>query len=356
MLLPKNRDHRLWSAALTLGLLAALTACSPADGSEQTQQSATPPKTGIFGGGQGKILFIDDGARRIQQFDLKSRTISTLATPASVSEELFGGISRASNGNIAVLSGETMGYGGTTTITIFDASGKQISQMPSGIASIYVEDAAIISPDGGSVAVVGEGKMDQLRGDDNRWFLRVRILSVPSGTAKTINVIASDGDLPAQKPSLAWTQEGTLLLLTVNAVYKIDAATGSVAKLHSLSPILTEPKAAFVNGNDIWFDQKRGNTYGGTIWSIDLANGAQKQRSKRRNGYGQTSPAISPDGQWLLLQQGDTYSHAEGSVDADLTIAAIPLTNAPTGAGRDNAYLLDKQGGKIETSLRMIWY
>lgn len=362
-----TRRHALW---WTLAL--ATSGCGGGGGSTPTDDSssggATPPPpppppardpniaplTGTFGGGQGQILFVDDtlNAKSVRQIDLATRTVSTLATPVTGSSAgIEDGISRAANGRIAVLT--RVDTFDATSIVLLEADGTVALRVPTGVSSVYTRGPAVISPDAARVAFIGVGSMDVFSSDFND-YLRVYVLDVASGVFGQTNVLQSS-DLADPSPTLAWTPGGELLLLTNGGLFRIDPVQGGFVQLHVLDLAGPQGARASADGASLWFHQSRGNPFGGTIWSIEIASGALARRSLRSRGWGQHWPVISPDGQWMLAQEGIAFSTgSSGSVDYYAT--AVRVLDPPLDVGGVPDEILDSAGERLRAYGRMEWW
>ncbi|MFT4102221.1 MAG: hypothetical protein QM674_14525 [Burkholderiaceae bacterium] len=308
------------------------------------------PITGSFGGGQGRILFVGSD-KTFSEIDLTSRIVTKLVDIGGrYNAKIRGGLTRAGNGRIAVLV-DTGELDAQVEMRIYSAAGALELTHPGYFWGIHMKDGAAISPDGQYVAVVAIGPLD------NDWqndYMVVVLTRVESGERRLLLVEkAKDLDVT---PTLCWSPDNTLHLMTNTALYRIDGQTGGITKLHTLD--LAPPYASMVtaDGREIWFHQGRGNQYGGTIWSVDIASGQARRRSLRSAGWGQHCPVISPDGQWMLGQEGITKSDFATTIWVDMYITAIRVTDPPIDVHNLPDEVLDAAGAKLGSSSRMAWY
>lgn len=354
--------QRRSSLALLSGLLLGTAACGGGGGGGEEDSTPTnrggsggrspdaAPVSGSFGGGQGRILFVS-GDKTFHELDLASRRVTKLADIGGrYSAEIEGGLTRANNGRIAVMV-DTGELDLPVEIRIYSASGALEFTHPAYFWGIHSRDGAAISPDGQQVAVVGTAPLNDNWRVDN---LIVVLVEVASGRM-TLVVAESASELNLT-PTLCWSPDNTLYLLTEKALYRIDRQNGTATKVHAMD--LAPPYAAMVTANnrEIWFHQGRGNQYGGTIWSLDIASGQTRRRSLRSAGWGQHSPVLSPDGQWLLAQEGVSGSDYVSVYWIDYYITAIRLTDPPIDVHRFADEVLDAAGKKLGSKSRMVWY
>jgi hypothetical protein len=310
--------------------------------------SNTPPASGPFGGGQGKILFTEDKylAQSVLQLDLATRLISRLATPdTSAFATIIGGVSRANDGRFAVLS--SPGTLNTASIVIYDSVGNLTTRIATGYSYINSRDTAVISPDGSVVGFLVEGIK----------FLSVGLVNTSTKQIRIIELLATSSvnGLPANSPTAAWVGNTVLLVLTNRALYRIDTQLATFTKRFDLDLAAPQYSKLASDGRTLWFDQKKGNPYGKTAWSIDLETGDVVRRSLRSAGWGQAAPCLSPDGKWMLAQEGlATVSGSIGSVD--YTITATPISIPPIDTNNLPNEVLDSAGKKIRASEATVWF
>jgi hypothetical protein len=340
-----------------VGASPAPPASPPASVSSARNPNASPA-TGTFGGGQGKILFVeDDDGRTVKEIDLRTRQISTLVTPVSGVSYIRGGVSRAANGRFAVLMGESFSISKPAEIGVFDASGNTVKRVAPGLQVVYhpAQSGALIAPDGNKVAYIVSGFI-KLVGDARRDALvMVAVMDVGSGEVNYIEVLrAATSD--ASTPAIVWTPDSRqVLFLNRTSLRRIDVATSAVTKIHDLD--LSELGGAHLagDGRTLWFNQTRGNANGPTIWSMDIDKATLQRRSLATRHYGQYQPVLSPDGQWMLMQEGIAFSNgSSGFVTHYMT--AMRITDPPVDTGGLANEILDSTGKRFEAYFRMAWY
>lgn len=325
---------------------------APAPAPNRSRSPNAAPVAGAFGGGQGRIVYvtgvIDDDT--LYEMDLATRVVTKLVELPGVRLEIEGGVTRASNGRLAVLV-DTGNLDTPVEVRIYEPNGNLAFTHDGFFWGIHAKDGAAISPDGRHVAIVGIAPYN------NNWnidALTVVVNEVEAGNRKLIIVEQAD-DLGSPSPTLAWTPDNRLLLLTINSLYEIDIASGSATRRHTVDLAGASSAMVSADGREIWFVQGRGNQYGGTIWSLDLTSGQVRQRSTRSSGWGQHAPAISPDGQWMLASEG--VSGTDGAtIFLSFYITATRLTEPPTDVANFANEILDTAGKKIEGNQRMAWY
>lgn len=332
----------------------AVSPSPPAPGTPSDAGTRSPdaaPISGSFGGGQGRIVWVL-GVRNdaICEINLSTRVVSRLVELPGVRLKILGGVTRAANGRLAVLV-DTGTLDAPVQVRIYEPNGAQAFSHAGYFWGIHAKDGAAISPNGQYVAIVGIAPFDTSFQTDALTFV---LIEVETGQRRVMAVEIADelGDL---SPTLAWTPDNRLLLLTVNSLYEIDATTAEAVRRHAVD--LAGPSAAMVtaDGRELWFHQGRGNQYGGTIWSLDIASGEVRRRSLRSTGWGQHAPGISPDGQWMLGSEG--VSRTDGaSVFLSFYVTAVRLTDPPVDVAGLPDEVLDATGGKLQGTQRMAWY
>ena len=316
-----------------------------------------PPATGTFGGGQGRILFVAGGdrAKNVMQVDLATRQLTTLATiQGSVFRGLYGGVTRANDGSFVVVDYELTGP--LSNILHYAADGSLLRSYPTGARLL---NGAAISPDGRQVAFV-DSVLVKVR-DSYPFYEReycLFMLDLASGQiAET--VLIGHAEPPEDKISIraqaVWSPDGTLHVLASAGLYRIDRNTLAATRLHQ--PDIGNPYAVVPSpdGGSLWFHQGRGNPYGGTIWSIDIASGALSPRSIRSRSGGQYSPCFSPDGNWLLMQE-TSLTYLGIAIASYYYICAIRRTAEPIDTQDLRTAILDGGGNGFTASDRMVWY
>ncbi|MBK9946454.1 MAG: hypothetical protein IPP12_04610 [Nitrospira sp.] len=339
-----------------------------------------PPASGSFGGGQGKILFAEgiELPRSIAEFDLATRQVRTLVNYSQdyILKRVVGGVSRANDGSFVVV--RNPGPGASAVILHYQADGTRLhewtvpKQLTPGVPNLFglaesprnaFNEGGALSPDGKSIALA-----EITVGGDR---LEVAILDVQSGTWVFNDLLRANDDPPnktTMNPSTLWSPTGELYVLSTVGLHKVDRVTGVGTLVHPVP--LHSPHAPIMSsdGRTIYFEQLYGNPLGGTIWSMDVASGEPTRRSMRSIFGGQYSPTLSPNGEWLLMQEanliGSVFAPAPiftpnpliGAKATPLNISAIRLSETPIDTQNLNIWILDAAGQFHPANGRMAWY
>ena len=314
-----------------------------------------PPASGVFGGGEGKILFTESSS--VYRFDLLSRQLSRLGTYQKNTEDrLAGGITRASNGNFLVTTYSDLKY--RSRAWYCDSQGTLIRDLDLGTSTLW---GSALSPDGTTIALV------------NRWLdtsgvnwtpiYDVRLVDVATGAINDVRLIAAtDPNAPVRNyedsvmAQMVWAPDGTLYGLTSIGLYRVDRQAGRSVLLHSYLIGSTLNSFVHPNGREIWFSYADEEQKGTRVGSIDITTGVVTRRSASSSGLDEhRAPCLSPDQQWLLMQDVLTrYTGIGFSYTAH--VAAIRLQIPPIDQRGVPTEFRDAAGDKFTANGRMIWY
>lgn len=381
---------RLASALAMILIWVVLPGCGGDGGSDPTTVSQPPtqggpslsptpggnlpPLTGPFGGEQGKILFAEgvNLPTSISELDLATRQVRVLVDYSQTSfNRVVGGVSRANDGTFAVVRGP--GATEDPVILHYRADGvllhtwlvpriDELSGVPllSPLPRTAPAEGGALSPDGKFIAYVGISR-DRLRAE-------VVIRNVQDGPW----VIKDLPDAPPNKTTMhtstLWSPTGDLYVISEVGLHKIDRTTGLGTLLHPVTLFSPHAPVFSPDGHTIYFDQLSGNPRGGTIWSMDVTSGEITRRSMRSLYGEQYSPALSPDGQWFLMQEanliGSVFAPAPiftpnptiGSVSTPLNISAVRFSGTPIDTQSVDTGILDAAGQPHLANGRMVWY
>lgn len=335
-----------------------------------------PPATGSFGGGQGKILFAEGGLYpyAISEFDLATRQVRRLVDYSldNSLKPVLGGVSRANDGSFVVVRnpGFNIDPNVSAVILHYQADGTRLHEwtvppqpIPGNITwqRIAFNEGGALSPDGKSIALA-EITLGGAR-------LEVLILDVQSDKFSPPSYLLGENDAPPNKttlnPSTFWSPTGELYVLSTVGLHKVDRVTGVGTLVHAVS--LKEPHAPTMSsdGRSIYFSQCCGNPIGGSIWSMDVASGEVTRRSTRSVSGQQSSPALSPDGEWLLLQEAGSSAvlispglgpNPIGALGIPFNISAVRLSEPPIDTQSLNIWIVDAAGQPHFSQSRMVWF
>lgn len=379
--------QRLASFLIVMLLWTVLPGCSGDGSSDPTTVSQPPtqggpsptvggnlpPTTGTFGDGQGKILFVEGGGSYgISEYDLATRQVQRLNHAL---EQVFGGVSRANDGTFAIVRNH--GPGASMAILHHQADGTLLHKWsappqrtpgtegqpnPFGLndrpRNAFYEGGAL-SPDAKTIALAESTLLGKR--------LEVGILDVQSGTWVFKDLLGAS-DLPQDKSTLRastfWSPTGELYVLSDVGLHRIDRTTGEGTLVHGVK--LESPGAPVMSpdGRTIYFERFFGNSSGGTVWSMDVASGELTRRSIRSGDGKQFSPALSPDGQWLLMQEVGSGSYyippgplnPVGAGGIQFVISAVWLSDPPIDTQNLNVWIRDSTGQPLMGHGRMVWY
>lgn len=320
----------------------------------------TPPKSGAFGGGQGKILYVEAAstAKRVKEFDLATRQIRSVVSLDR--DNAFwgyrGGLSRASNGTFALIERNDALLSEIATIHVHRDDGslvRSFSLPDDGMTRVA------ISPSGRHVVHTWvDTRNATSRWTSDNYFFAVT-LDVETGERKEF-VLLDGGQSPSNKSGLSlsaspvWQSDSVLYVLFRGGYARVDVTSGKVTPV--LDEQMPSPSAVAVSpGRDeVWFQREKGNPYGPTIWSLSLVDGSLRQRTSRSKGGHQYAPAFSPDGQWLLLQEGHFLSPSVPVLWS--VLSAVRLTPEPVDTEGLDIWLPDATNDIVQASGNMAWY
>lgn len=312
--LPARRQARLKAILATLTILAVtvgLAGCGGGGGGGDDAGSTTNPASGgdlnppggNFGGGQGRILYVDKSIKHnIREFDLATRTERIFAqVDAAVTAEVYGGVSRSqASGRVAALvelravNGSIGVFGGTRT-QVYDASGRLLRSHDQEYGFKGLTSGAVLSRDGSRVAWGG-----YFAPAEGARHTRIFVLEVDSGRMTSFNFENVSG-LADQSAEPFWLPDGRLMILSDEGIYEVDSAFTSARKTINASlPGAGNPQLA-ADGRTLWFNQVAGGTRGSQIWTLDLTTLAMRHRYVDTDSYAMTAPTPSPDGRWVAI-------------------------------------------------------
>ncbi len=349
-------------------------------GPSPTVEGNVPPRTGTFGGGQGKILFAEGITLpwSISEFDLATRQVRTLVdyNQDFIIKRVVGGVTRANDGTFAVI--RNPGLNASMVILHYQADGTRLHewtvplQLIPGVSNTFglaerprnaFNEGGALSPDAKSIALV-EHTVEGAR-------LEVVILDMQSGAFRIRDLLGVN-DLPRDKTSLhastLWSPTGELYVISEVGLHKVDRATGAGTLVHPVT--LFEPRAPIMSADarTIYFDQHSGNPRGGTVWSMDVASGVLTRRSLRSVDGDQFSPTFSPDEEWLLLQEANlaasvfipnaifSQNPLIGSVSRPVPISAVRFSDPPIDTQNLKTVIEDASGKVHSANGRMVWF
>ena len=340
-----------------------------------TPERKAPEGNFPFGGGLGKIVFAEGMIlpKSISELDVATRRVRTLVKLGPPPSFVFvGGVTRANDGTFAVIGHDWTDLSRSSTIYHYELDGTLIRkwEVPRTIIAggvsmrrpLFTEGGAL-SPDAKSIALANKSVLADR--------LEVVILDVPSGNF-VIRDLLGPNDSPRDKTNLhastVWSPAGELYVISEVGLHRVDRATGAGTLMHPVT--LFHPRAPIMlpDARTIYFDQDFGNPHGGTIWSMDIASGEITRRSMRSGAGSQYSPTLSPDGEWLLLQEvdypGGVFVPAPifapnpliGAVAFPFVVSTVRLAEPPHDTQNLQAEIRDAAGKVHSAQGRMVWY
>lgn len=360
-----------WCAVLSVAL--AISGCGSgtegANTSSESPPQTTPPggnvpsASGTFGGGQGKVLFAEglNFPNSVSEFDLATRQVHTLAiVRPAISFAIDGGVTRANDGTFAVTGHDLSEPLAKTIVHHYQANGTFIRGW---ILDRAFFEGGALSPDAKSVALVQSTVFEDR--------LQIMILDLQSGKTVSGDLLGTN-DSPHNKADLhasaVWSPAGELYVISEVGLHRVDRLTGAATLVHAVS--LFHPRSPMMtpDARTIYFDQLSGNPRGGTIWSMELASGTLTRRSVRSKDGDQYSPTLSPDGEWMLLQEVNSAAGAiapapinapnplSGSLSVPFVVSAVRLSEPPPDTQNLLIKIVDVSGRAHSARGRMVWY
>ena len=215
-----------------------------------------------------------------------------------------------------------------------------------------------ISPDGRSIAYISP----RAWWDDNRVLTTVVYLGIID--TQTGNEIGEmllgpadpDGSNSAAGVAgrTAWSQDSTLYALIPGGLYRVDRITASPVKLHGMNEPSPGGLAVSPDGKQIWYESAEGSHEGRSLWSVDIASGARKQRVSRSRSGRVVGASFSPDGKWLMFIQERLFY--VGSVLIYPEVCSVRLSEDLIDTQDMEVYVLDVGGKRFESKGAVAWF
>ena len=327
-------------------------------GSNNTSGSTsgdTPPPSGMFGGGQGRILFVNGAS--VFEYDLATRQIKGLGTYRQAEGyDLVGGVTRANDGSFLVSDYKLSGN--NSRVYHCDSTGKVLHAYALKDRNVV---GVSLSPDGTRFAYVRTW-IDSSKFD---WMTmrECTIVDLATGGVTEIRLIQpTDPNAPQRnyedrvRQEMVWAPDGTLYGMTSIGLYRVDVAAGRSVLLHSFQ--IDTPVHPWVHpdGREVWFTYHDEPESGKRIGKVDIATGAFSKISASSDGLNDhVAPSLSPDRRWLLMQDviakynglGFTYYYHVG---------AIRFTDPPINQDGVPTEFKQANGEKFTAFGRMAWF
>ena len=297
--------------------------------------------------------------KSVKELDLASRQIRTVLTLQRDHAfwEYTGGVTHANNGTFALLDYNSALLSQISTIYIHRDDGSLVRSFPLKDDNM---PAVAISPSGQYVVYAWADTRNATSIWTNDNHLIAGVIDIASGEEREFTLL-DDDDSPSDKSRYSlttcpvWLSDSVFYVMFRGGYAQVDISSSSVARV--LDDKFPKPEVVSVgpNKDELWFQSPQGNRYGSTIWSISLADQTMKQRSMRsRSGY-QYAPAFSPDGQWMLMQQGEFLTNIVGS-GLSTVLGAIRVSREPIDTEGMDVAIRDVSGGPVLAMERMAWY
>ena len=327
---------------------------TPGEGQAGTG-SALPPRAGVFGGGQGRILYVQGGDRpqRVQEFDLATRQSRDVVAIARTQHHyLAGGVSRAQDGSFLVIDKVGASLDDRGWFYHCAADGTILHSFESPTTE---PQGATISPDGRLAAY---GMTTRIRGSD-KYEARVVIVELATGAARQGVVLGGDDEprdkiLNPPRARTVWASDGNLYVITRYGLFRIDPATAAATRLHSFRVYDTGAATISPDGATIWFESEGGTGGNPALWSVGVATGGPVRRVERSRTGLQYAPVVSPDGQWLLMQQVSSSWTGVGT-SAGYFVCAVRNATAPQDVESQDLRVFTAAGEGFTANGRMAW-
>ena len=364
---PVDSARRQFAKVMTTSVLG-LTACGGGGGASENRRSDTdidggqdggtnlPPRSGAFGGGQGKILFVQSGdfPQTVRLFDLATRQLRDVATIARTRHHrLSNGLTRARDGSFLVTDKISTDFRDRGWFHHCAADGTLLNSFE---ASTSVAEGASISPDGRRAA---NGATYSLAATE-RYETRVVITDLKSRVARE-GVVLGANDEPRDKirtppqERTVWAPNGALYVLTRYGLFQVDPETAVVTRLHSFRLADVQSPSIAPDGAHIWFEGEGGTGGKPALWSLNIATGEAVRRVERSRTGMQYAPTLSPDGQWLLMQQVSSAWTGIGTASY-FHVSALRIASAPIDAENLETRILTSAGEPFTAGGRMAWF
>lgn len=318
--------------------------------------SNTPPRTGAFGGGQGKLLFVQSGnaPQIVRLFDLATRQTTDLVTIARTRNHVLGGgLTRAQDGSFLVTDKISTELRDPGWMYHCAADGRILNSFQ---ASTSVADGAAISPDGLRAANGATYSLSGSRGYETR----VVITTLATGTAIE-GVVLGAADEPRDKiltppqERMVWAPDGRLFVLCRYGLFQVNPDTAAVTRLQTFRLVDTTSPSISPDGTTIWFEGAGGTGGRPAIWSLNIATGEAAMRVQRSRTGMQYAPTVSPDGQWLMMQQVSS-TVAGGGTSSYFYVGAMRLASGLSDTEGLDLNVLTASGEAFTAGGRMAWF
>ena len=354
---PMNPLRRQYCRGVLSGMLV-FAGCGGGGSSDDDEQVSVPtgnvpPASGAFGGGEGKILFVEgvNSPRAVYEIDLASRQVREVAS-ISGGTWLVGGVTRANTGSFLIMDKDSSSQ---SSAYLFGSDGVLLRRYE--IASYLA--GAVLSPDGRSFSYAG---LRSVRNSSGRWqdIVASVIVDVESGN-ETIGALLGFEDPPLNKTPIgvaaraAWSRDSALYAAIPGGLYRVDRSSGQSVKIQDMDAVGPIFLSVSPNGQEVWYESEKGSPHGTCFWSIDIRTGEKRQRTLRSQRGRQNSPGFSPDGQWVLMQQDRLGYTGLGTVTYS-EICAVRLTGDPLDTQELVPNILTNTGDVVTASGRMAWY
>lgn len=378
---PVRRGARTLAAGVAMALLWSCGGGggdAPAPGTPASPESPTggnpapvgftPPTTGSFGGGAGKMLYVDVSCKAVHQLDLATRQVTQVAAPdnMTVGDLLRGGVARSANGQFAVFKREDVVTDGSTIEPIvFDAAGRPIAQ---GRYQHHLGknlDGPTLSPDGKTLAWLG---FETTGAASDQWSYRIYFWDL-AGTYSYITTSVEPKDLAKISPpmTLVWEPSGTLLMFDKAGARRYTmaqaVATGDTVTPGELVgsgfpgvPLSASPAGG--NG-EYWLTINPVPTDSNqlSVWRWNAGDKSLVQMVQRPKTLGQMVPVVSPDNQWLGFTETAPMNIATVWTKPIISAVSKPSTQ-PLDLGDSDVIVRDARNDAVQPceGSNVVWY
>ncbi len=321
----------------------------------QPDQGVLPPRSGAFGGGQGKILYVQggDAPQVVSEFDLATRRSRDVITLARTRHHyLAGGVSRARDGSFLVTDKVGASLDDRGWLYHCAADGTVLSSFESPTRD---PSGATISPDARYSA---HGVTGRIPGSD-KYETQIILMDLRAGTAMRGVILGGDEEplnksLNPPNEHTVWAPGGTLYMMTRYGLFRVEPSTAVATRLHRFQiPVANSPSIS-PDGAYIWFEGEGGSGGRPALWSLNIQTGEMLRRVERSRTGLQYAPTVSPDGQWLLMQQVTSVATGVGTRNT-FFVSALRITAAAQDAESLELKVVDAAGEGFSANGRMAW-